>query len=90
MPKAPKSVGCGHLWVSQEAVGHVQGAVGGWPVQEVRGRAAFGAVLRTSHHPGLWKGVWEAGDESERAKFPCTSYKENLRVPSSQLPRSLG
>lgn len=46
-PKAPKQVVYSHPWVSQEEVGHVEGAVGCWPAGEVREKAAAGAVSGT-------------------------------------------
>lgn len=39
-------------------------------------------------YPGPWKGVWGSGDESEGI-FSSMKHKENLRVPSSLLPRTL-
>ena len=40
-------------------------------------------------HPGPWTAVWGAGDESEREHFSCSSCEENVRLPSSQLPRTM-
>lgn len=44
-------------------------------------------LFQGPNHPGPCKGVQEAGDESEGTLFK-RKHKENLRVPSSQLPRS--